>query len=66
MFKILFSYKQNSPSGGNTVSSGWTEEYKLYEGSLSAEELQSKINEFLEDDKCGYRKYITVKLIERF
>lgn len=66
MFKILFSYKQNSPSGGNNNSSGWSEEYKLYDGNLSAEELQSEINEFLNDDKCGYRKYITVTSIKRF
>ena len=66
MFKVLFSYKQDSPVGGNTRSSGWTEEYKLYDGALSSEELQSKIDEFLKDDKHGYRKYITVTSIERF
>jgi len=65
MYKVIFSYKQDSPRGGNTRSSGWTEECKLYDGTLLADELQSKIDEFLNDDKCGYRKHITVKSIER-
>lgn len=65
MYKVLFSYKQDNPSGGNTGSSGWTKEYKLYDVSLSADELESKINEFLNDSKCGYRKYITVISIDK-
>jgi len=64
MYKVLFSYKQDSPSGGNTSKSGWTKKLKHYDAE-TAEELQSKIDIFLNDNQCGYRKHITVISIEK-
>ena len=64
MFKVTFRYKQDSPSGGNTNSSGWTEEIRVL-GAENANELQQQIDEFKADTKNGYRKYIKVINIER-
>lgn len=59
IYKVIFSYKQDSPHGGNDRNSGWTKETKLYDAD-NAVELQSQIDKFLSDDKFGYRKHITV------
>ncbi len=64
MYKVLFSYKEDSPSGGNTRFSGYRTETKLYD-TESAEELQAKIDEFLADNKCGYRTHIIVRDITK-
>lgn len=59
MYKVIFSYKQDSPSGGNLAFTGWTKETKLYDAE-NAEELQKQIDIFLSDNKCGYRTHISV------
>lgn len=59
MYKVIFSYKQDSPSGGNSEFTGWTKETKLYDAE-NAEELQKQIDFFLSDNKCGYRTHISV------
>lgn len=59
IYKVIFSYKQDSPCGGNDCTTGWTKETKLYDVD-NAPELQSQIDKFLSDDKCGYRRYIKV------
>lgn len=59
MYKVIFSYKQDSPSGGNSALTGWTKETKLYDAE-NAEELQKQIDIFLSDNKCGYRTHISV------
>lgn len=64
MYKVLFSYKEDSPSGGNTRFSGYKTETKLYD-SENSEELQKKIDEFLSDNKCGYRTHIIVRDITK-
>lgn len=64
MYKVLFSYKEDSPSGGNTQFSGYKTEIKLYDAENS-EELQKKIDGFLADNKCGYRKHIIVRDITK-
>lgn len=64
MYKVLFSYKQDNPAGGNTSYSGWTEEIKLYDAD-TAKELQAQIDEFIKDNKNGYRKNITVMSIDK-
>lgn len=59
IYKITFSYKQDSPSGGNTRTSGWTKEIIPMDAE-NAEELQNKIKAFKDNDHCGYRKHIEV------
>ena len=62
MIIVRFHYIQKSPSGGN----GCLEEsIKFFEDDISANELESKIGEFLKDNKNGYRTNIIVKSIER-
>ena len=64
MYKVLFSYKEDSPSDGNTRFSGYKTETKLYDAE-NAEKLQAKIDEFLADNKCGYRTHIIVREITK-
>lgn len=45
MYKVLFSYKEDSPSGGNTQFSGYKIEIKLYDAENS-EELQKRLTDF--------------------
>ena len=59
MYKVTFSYKEESPCGGNTRYSGWKKEIIPIE-SEGEEELQSKISKFKSNNHCGYRKYIEV------
>lgn len=59
MYKVEYSYKEDSPSGGNTFYSGWKTEVKLYDAE-NADELQNKIDSFLSNNKCGYRTHIKV------
>lgn len=59
MYKVIFSYKQDSPSGGNSQFTGWTKEIKLYDAE-NAEELQKQIDMFLSDNKSGYRRNISI------
>ncbi len=61
IYKVIFSFKQESPRGGN---GSWKKVIKLYDAE-NAIELQSKIDKFLSDDECGYRKFISVKNISR-
>ena len=49
MYKVIFSYRQDSPSGGNSVLTGWAKEIKLYDAE-NAEELQKQIDIFLNVD----------------
>lgn len=64
MYKVLFSYKQDNPVGGNTANSGWTKEIKLFDAN-TAVDLQYQIDTFIKDNKNGYRKYITVISIDK-
>ena len=41
MYKVIFSYKQDSPSGGNSPFTGWTKEIKLYEMQKSYRNRQT-------------------------
>ena len=59
MYKVIFSYKQDSPSGWNSPFTGWTKEIKLYDAE-NAEELQKQIDMFLYDNKSGYRRHISI------
>lgn len=59
MFKVLFSYKEDSPSGGHSAFTGLRKELKFYDAE-NAEELQSLIDAFRSDNKCGYRTNIRI------
>lgn len=59
MYKVTFSYKEDSPRGGNTTYSGWKKEIIPMEAE-GEEELQAKISKFKSNTNCGYRKYIEV------
>jgi len=62
MYKVTFDFKKSKPEGGSAY---WTTDWRLYEETLSAEELEKKIREYMADDHCGYHKYIQLKSIEK-
>lgn len=62
MIQIIYSFFKNKPEGGQGF---WTEELKLYDGDIKADDLQAKINEYLKDDHCSYHTGISVKSITR-
>lgn len=53
-----YSYTQSSPRGGQSYST--TENVVVV--ATTENEVQDKINSFIKDDKCGYRK--NIKLID--
>ena len=61
MFEVTYKYFQDSPRGGQGC---WKTEKRLYDAE-NAKELQRQIDEFCNDDKCGYRKWIKVLEIKR-
>lgn len=62
MIIVKFQYTQKSPSGGI----GYPDEtIKLFNDTILAEELEVRIQEFLNDSQNGYRTNITVKSIEK-
>lgn len=62
MIVVKFQYAQKSPSGGNPYIE---ETIKFFEDNILAKELEYKIEEFLNDNKNGYRTNIIVKSVER-
>lgn len=62
MIIVKFQYAQKSPSGGIPYID---ETIKFFDDNILAKELEYKIEEFLNDDKNGYRTNIIVKLVER-
>lgn len=65
IFKVKYSYKHDSPVGGNFPHTNWKEQLVVYDAA-TGEELQKKIDEFCKNDFCGYRKHIKVLSIEQF
>lgn len=61
IFLATFDYMQSSPSGG---ASRRVKENKLIVVETE-KELADKVDAFLADDKCGYRKYIDLLDIKR-
>ena len=61
IFKVKFSWVEASPSGGPWMDES---EIKVYDAE-TAEELTTKIDALLNNDRNGYRKYIRVDNIER-
>lgn len=61
VFLATFDYMQSSPSGG---AARRVKENKLIVVETE-KELADKVDAFLSDDKCGYRKYIDLLDIKR-
>lgn len=61
VFLATFDYMQSSPSGG---AARRVRESKLIVVETE-KELAEKVDAFLADDKCGYRKYIDLLEIKR-
>ena len=61
VFLATFDYMQSSPSGG---AARRVKENKLIVVETE-KELEDKVDAFLADDKCGYRKYIDILEIKR-
>lgn len=61
VFLATFAYMQSSPSGGVARR---VKENKLIVVETE-KELADKVDAFLADDKCGYRKYIDLLDIKR-
>lgn len=61
VFLATFDYMQSSPSGGAPRR---VKENKLIVVETE-KELADKVDAFLADDKCGYRKYIDLLDIKR-
>ena len=62
MIIVKFQYTQKSPSGGT----GYIDEtIKLFNDFILAEELEVRIQQFLNDSQNGYRTNIIVKSIEK-
>ncbi len=61
LYKATFSYTQSSPRGGSAVH---TKEVKLIVAE-SETQLVEKVESFLSDDKCGYRKFIELVDIQK-
>lgn len=61
VFLATFDYMQSSPSGG---AARRVRENKLIVVETE-KELADKVDAFLADDKCGYRKYIDLLDIKR-
>lgn len=55
LFKVIYSYIQSSPRGGGNYHE---KEIILY--NCSEDELVQYVNDFLKDDKCGYRTNISL------
>lgn len=55
LFKVIYDYMESSPSGGR-----WSYKKEVVVYSCSEEELVQYINNFLKDDKCGYRTQISL------
>lgn len=62
MIIVKFQYTQKSPSGGTGY---FDETIKLFNDTILAEELEMRIQQFLNDSQNGYRTNIIVKSIER-
>lgn len=60
LFKVIYHYIQSSPSGGRSHAK---DEIVLY--SCSEDELVQYVNEFLKDNKCGYRTQISLVDVKR-
>lgn len=61
VFLATFDYMQSSPSGGAVRR---VKENKLIVVETE-KELADKVDAFLADDKCGYRKYIDLLEVKR-
>ena len=61
VFLATFDYMQSSPGGGTARR---VKENKLMVVETE-KELAEKVDAFLADDKCGYRKYIDLVEIKR-
>lgn len=61
MFLATFAYMQSSPSGGVARQ---VKENKLIVVETE-KELTDKVDTFLTNDQCGYRKYIELLDIKR-
>lgn len=61
VFLATFDYMQSSPCGG---AARRVKENKLIVVETE-KELAEKVDTFLTDDKCGYRKYIDLVEIKR-
>lgn len=55
LFKVTYRYTQSSSRGGSPVR---RKESVLY--NCSEDELVQYVNEFLKDNKCGYRTQISL------
>lgn len=64
IYKVLFSYKEDSPSGRGMRFSEFKTEFRIY-AAEDEKELQGKVNKFLSDNKCGRRKQIIVRGITK-
>lgn len=56
LFKVTYDYTQSSSKGG--MRSYYKKEIVLY--NCSEDELVQYVNEFLKDNKCGYRTNISL------
>ena len=61
VFLATFDYLQSPPSGGAAKR---VKENKLIVVETE-KELAEKVDTFLTDDKCGYRKYIELLEVKR-
>lgn len=62
MIKVNFLFLQGSPVGGR---SKYEREFLLFDDTILADDLDKKIKVFMNDNKNGYRKNISVTNIER-